>query len=148
MRKLPIVAALFSTFSIASVYAQDTMTPASPAAAPATQAAPAAAPTAAPTSAAAPSESAAAAATSTQAGLTGQTIYDAKGTKIGMVSSLSTDAQGQQQAVVGVERFLGMGGKNVMFPVSSLKARTAGGYTTSLTPAEIKGLPEAAAATH
>src|SRR5882724_6886537 len=119
MRKLPIVAALFSTFSIASVYAQDTMTPASPAAAPATQAAPAAAPT----SAAAPSESAATAAASTQADLKGQTIYDAKGTKIGIVSSTSTDAQGQQQAVVGVERFLGMGGKNVMFPVSSLKAR-------------------------
>ena len=139
MRKLPIVVALFSTLSIASVYAQDTMTPASPAPAPAAQAAPAAA----------PSESAAATTqTSTQADLTGQTIYDAKGTKIGIVSSVSTDAQGQQQAVVGVERFLGMGGKNVMFPVSSLKSRTAGGYTTSLTPAEIKGLPEAAAATH
>jgi hypothetical protein len=139
MRKLPIVVALFSTLSIASVYAQDTMTPASPAPAPAAQAAPAAA----------PSESAAATTqTTTQADLTGQTIYDAKGTKIGIVSSVSTDAQGQQQAVVGVERFLGMGGKNVMFPVSSLKSRTAGGYTTSLTPAEIKGLPEAAAATH
>lgn len=139
MRKLPIVVALFSTLSIASVYAQDTMTPASPAPAPTAQAAPAAA----------PSESAAATTqTSTQADLTGQTIYDAKGTKIGIVSSVSTDAQGQQQAVVGVERFLGMGGKNVMFPVSSLKSRTAGGYTTSLTPAEIKGLPEAAAATH
>jgi len=114
------------------------MTPASPAQAPA-QAAPAAA----------PSESAASAATSTQtstqADLSGQTIYDAKGTKIGVVSSVSTDAQGQQQAVVGVERFLGMGGKNVMLPVSSLKSRTAGGYTTTLTPAEIKGLPEAAA---
>jgi hypothetical protein len=135
MRKLPIVVALFSTLSIASVYAQDTMTPASPA--PAAQAAPAA------------GESAAAATqTTTQADLTGQTIYDAKGTKIGIVSSVSTDTQGQQQAVVGVERFLGMGGKNVMFPVSSLKSRTAGGYTTSLTPAEIKGLPEAAAATH
>jgi sporulation protein YlmC with PRC-barrel domain len=137
MRKLPIVVALFSTLSIASVYAQDTMTPASPAPAPAAQAAPAA------------GESAAAATqTTTQADLTGQTIYDAKGTKIGIVSSVSTDTQGQQQAVVGVERFLGMGGKNVMFPVSSLKSRTAGGYTTSLTPAEIKGLPEAAAATH
>ena len=138
MRKLPIVVALFSTLSIASVYAQDTMTPASPAQTPA-QAAPAAA----------PSESAASAATSTQtstqADLSGQTIYDAKGTKIGVVSSVSTDAQGQQQAVVGVERFLGMGGKNVMLPVSSLKSRTAGGYTTTLTPAEIKGLPEAAA---
>ena len=137
MRKLPIVVALFSTLSIASVYAQDTMTPASPAPSPAAQAAPAA------------GESAAAATqATTQADLTGQTIYDAKGTKIGIVSSVSTDAQGQQQAVVGVERFLGMGGKNVMFPVSSLKSRTAGGYTTSLTPAEIKGLPEAAAATH
>jgi len=137
MRKLPIVVALFSTLSIASVYAQDTMTPASPAPAPAAQAAPTA------------GESAAAATqATTQADLTGQTIYDAKGTKIGIVSSVSTDAQGQQQAVVGVERFLGMGGKNVMFPVSSLKSRTAGGYTTSLTPAEIKGLPEAAAATH
>lgn len=139
MRKLPIVVALFSTLSIASVYAQDTMTPASPAQAPAAQAAPAAAPSESAASAAASTQ------TSTQADLSGQTIYDAKGTKIGIVSSVSTDAQGQQQAVVGVERFLGMGGKNVMFPVSSLKSRTAGGYTTSLTPAEIKGLPEAAA---
>ena len=138
MRKLPIVAALFSTLSIASVYAQDTMTPASPTQAPAAEATPVAA----------PSESAASASTSTQASLTGQTIYDAKGSKIGIVTSVSTDAQGQQQAVVGVERFLGMGGKNVVFPVPSLKARTAGGYTTSLTPAEIKGLPEAAAAPH
>lgn len=131
MRQLPIVAALFSTLSIASVYAQDSMTPASPAQAPAAQAA--------------PSESAATASASTQADLTGQAIYDAKGSKIGIVSSVSTDVQGQEQATVGVERFLGMGGKNVLLPVSSLKARTAGGYTTSLTPAEIKGLPEAAA---
>jgi hypothetical protein len=138
MRKLPIVTALFSTLSIASVYAQDTMTPATPTQAPAPQAAPTAV----------PNEGAATASMSTQAGLTGQTIYDAKGSKIGIVTSVSTDAQGQQQVVVGIERFLGMGGKSVVFPVSTLKARTAGGYTTSLTPAEIKALPEGAAPPH
>jgi sporulation protein YlmC with PRC-barrel domain len=74
---------------------------------------------------------------------TGKTIYSSKGTKIGIVSSVTTDAQGQQQAVVGIEKFLGLGGKNVMFPVSSLQAKAGGGYTTSLTATEIKALPQA-----
>jgi hypothetical protein len=83
-----------------------------------------------------------------QTDLTGQTIYSADGTAIGTVASVSTDAQGQPQAVVGVEKFLGMGGKNVLFPVSSLQPRTGGGYTTSLNSSEIKKLPEASADMH
>ncbi len=74
--------------------------------------------------------------------LTGQAIYSAKGHKIGTVSSMTTDAQGQQVAVVGVERFLGLGGKNVEFPLSSLVPRYSGGYSTTLTADEIKNLPE------
>ena len=81
-----------------------------------------------------------------QADLTGQMIYSAKGTKIGTVSSMSIDAQGEQDALVGVEKFLGMGGKNVLFPVSSLIPRNGGGYATTLSPAEIKKLPEAKSA--
>ncbi len=81
-----------------------------------------------------------------QADLTGQTIYSSKGSKIGTVSSMGTDTQGQQTAVVSVEKFLGMGGKNVQFPVSSLSPKDGGGYTTSLTSKEIKKLPEASAA--
>ena len=85
---------------------------------------------------------------SDQSALAGQIIYSSKGTKIGTVAAVSTDAQGQQQAVVGVERFLGLGGKNIMFPISSLQPRTGGGYTTSLSSAEIKKLPEASASVH
>jgi hypothetical protein len=76
------------------------------------------------------------------ADLTGQSIYSAKGTKIGTVSSMTIDSSGQQAAVVNVQRFMGMGGKNVTFPVSSLQARTKGGYMTNLTATEIKALPE------
>ena len=64
--------------------------------------------------------------------MVGQMVYSSKGTKIGSISSVSTDAQGQQQAVVGVERYLGLGGKNVLFPISSLKTRSKGGLTTTL----------------
>lgn len=144
MRKIPIAAALLTTIFVLPVYAQDAATPAAaPAATPAASpadpsAAPAAAPAAAPSDAAAPAPNAAMASE-----YTGKTIYSSKGTKIGTVTTVTTDAQGQQQAVVGIEKFLGLGGKNVMFPVSSLQAKSGGGYTTSLTSTEIKALPEA-----
>jgi len=79
-----------------------------------------------------------------QQDLTGQVIYNAKGRKIGTVSAMSTNAQGEQVAVVGIEKFLGMGGKNVEMPVSTLSPKDGGGYTTSLTSADIKKLPVAA----
>jgi len=72
--------------------------------------------------------------------LTGQSIYTAQGRKIGTVSSMSTDAQGQQSAAVSIEKYLGMGGQTVMIPVSSLQARDKGGFTTTLSAAEIKAL--------
>jgi sporulation protein YlmC with PRC-barrel domain len=140
MRKIPIAAAVLTTILIAPVYAQDAATPAAtpaPAASPADQ-------SAAPSQSATPAQNAAPAASAAmQSEYTGQTIYSSKGTKIGTVTAVTTDAQGQQQAVVGIEKFLGLGGKNVMFPVSSLQAKTGGGYTTSLTSTEIKALPEA-----
>ena len=74
--------------------------------------------------------------------LTGQTIYSASGHKIGTVASMTVGSDGQQEAVVSVQRFMGMGGKSVMLPVSSLQARNKGGYTTSLSATEIKALPE------
>lgn len=117
--------------------AQDTISPST--SAPAVQAQP---------SPNAPVPSAVAPAPSEQSALAGQMIYSSKGTKIGTVAAVSTDSQGQQQAVVGVEQFLGLGGKNILFPVSSLQPRTGGGYTTSLSSAEIKKLPEASTSMH
>jgi sporulation protein YlmC with PRC-barrel domain len=72
--------------------------------------------------------------------LTGQTIYSAKGSKIGKVTAMSTDAHGQQAAAVSIERYLGMGGQTVLIPVSSLQARNDGGYATSLSSTELKSL--------
>lgn len=76
----------------------------------------------------------------TTANLTGQTIYNAKGKKIGTVSAMTTDAQGQQVASVTMEKYLGMGGQTVAIPVSSLEARQSGGYTTRLSASELKSL--------
>ena len=76
----------------------------------------------------------------TAADLTGQTIYSAKGHKIGTVSAMSTDTHGQQAAAVSIEKYLGMGGQTVLIPVSSLQARSTGGYTTTLSAAELKSL--------
>jgi sporulation protein YlmC with PRC-barrel domain len=74
--------------------------------------------------------------------LTGQAIYNSSGREIGTVSSMMVDTDGNQVAIVNVEKYLGMGGKKVEFPVSSLTARSNGGYTTSLSAAKIKKLPE------
>ena len=134
------IAGLSAIMMVGAASAQDTMSPSTSPAAPTAQ--PAAAP-----SAAAPA-AAATTAPSDQNALAGQMIYSSKGTKIGTVAAVNTDAQGQQQAVVGVEQFLGLGGKNILFPVSSLQPRTGGGYTTSLSSAEIKKLPEASASVH
>ena len=135
------IAGLAAVITMSSASAQDTMSPATPAA----QAQPS---PSAPAPQAAPTSGATAPAPSEQSSLTGQMIYSSKGTKIGTVAAVSTDTQGQQQAVVGVEQFLGLGGKNILFPVSSLQPRAAGGYTTSLTSKEIKKLPEASANIH
>lgn len=85
-----------------------------------------------------PSQSAA-----TTADLTGQAIYTAKGRKIGMIAAMSMGSHGEQSASVTMERYLGMGGQTVLIPISSLKARAAGGYTTSLSSTELKALPKA-----
>jgi hypothetical protein len=82
----------------------------------------------------------------TAADLTGQMIYSAKGTKLGTVSSMSTDAQGQQAAAVTMGKHLGMGGQTVLIPTSSLQARSNGGYTTTLSTTELKALSKAGGA--
>ncbi len=81
----------------------------------------------------------------TSADLTGQDIYSAKGTKLGSVASMSTDAQGQQAVAVRMGKHMGMGGQTVLIPVSSLQARSNGGYTTTLSASELKALPKAGA---
>lgn len=135
------IAGVSAVILMGAANAQDTMSPSASPSTPAAQAQPA-------PSDAAPAPSAATPAPSEQNALAGQMIYSSKGAKIGTVAAVSTDSQGQQQAVVGVERFLGLGGKNILFPVSSLQPKAGGGYTTSLSSAEIKKLPEASASTH
>lgn len=76
------------------------------------------------------------------ADLTGQTIYTSKGKKIGTVAAMSTGSHGEQAASVTMEKYLGMGGQTVLIPVSTLKPRTAGGFTTSLSSKELKALPK------
>lgn len=140
------IAGIAAVIMMGAASAQDATSPAAtPAAPPAAQAQPS---PSAPASQAVPTSSATAPAPSDQSNLTGQMIYSSKGTKIGTVAAVSTDTKGQQQAVVGVEQFLGLGGKNILFPVSSLQPRAAGGFTTSLSSAEIKKLPEASTSMH
>jgi len=76
------------------------------------------------------------------ADLTGQTIYDVEGTALGTVSSMGADGSGQPVAVVAMAAVKGLIGKNLLFPVGSLKQRNQGGYTTVLTIAEIRKLPK------
>jgi len=158
MRKYWIAAALIGLTAtyFGTANAEDAATPAAsptqaaePAATPAPAQPAAAATPADPAAAATPAQPAAAPSpAAAQSDMVGQMVYSSKGTKIGSISSVSTDAQGQQQAVVGVERYLGLGGKNVLFPISSLKTRSKGGLTTTLTSSEIKQLPEATSETH
>ncbi|HEY0283506.1 MAG TPA: PRC-barrel domain-containing protein [Rhizomicrobium sp.] len=75
--------------------------------------------------------------TATQPDLVGQTVFNSEGSTIGTVSSVATDAQGQQAAVVDIS------GKKILFPVSSFTPKDGGGYTTTLSAEEIKNLPEA-----
>jgi hypothetical protein len=135
MKKLPmmIAAITLTTFFAGPVFAQDT----SPSTMPSAQDQ-----QTTPTSQTTPSQSSAAPQT---ADLTGQTIYNRSGRQIGTVSSMSTDAQGQQVAVVSIGKYLGMGGKSVQFPVNLLSPKEGGGYTTSLNAKEIKALPPAGA---
>jgi hypothetical protein len=81
----------------------------------------------------------------TTANLTGQAIYNTKGKKIGAVTAMTTDTQGQQAAAVTMEKYLGMGGQTVAIPVSSLEARQSGGYTTRLSSTELKSLAKSGA---
>lgn len=72
----------------------------------------------------------------------GQTVFDAKGNEIGTIDAVTAGNSGQQQAVVSVGKFLGIGGKDVLLPVSALQAKAGGGFTTTLSAKQIKALPE------
>lgn len=74
------------------------------------------------------------------ADLMGQTIYSVKDRKIGTITSVNTDVQGQQAALVSIQRYMGMDGQTVLIPVRALQARESGGYTTTLSATELKAL--------
>lgn len=76
--------------------------------------------------------------------LSGQKIYTSTGNVVGMVASMSKDAQGQPAAVISVEKKLGIGSTKVLLPVSQLQPRdSGGGYYTNLTTAQVRALPKA-----
>lgn len=81
----------------------------------------------------------------TTADLTGQTIYTVKGKKIGTVAAMGMGSHGEQAASVTIDRYLGLGGQTVFIPVSTLRPRSAGGFTTTLSSTELKALPKAGA---
>ena len=76
------------------------------------------------------------------ADLTGKLVYSGRGHKIGTVVSVRRGVQGEQYAVVNVGKFLGLEGKNLLFPVSSLALKNSHGYATSLTSSQIRALHE------
>ena len=71
----------------------------------------------------------------------GQAVYDLSGQTIGTISSVVSDSSGNQQAIVSVGKFLGLGSRDVQIPASALQAKSGGGFTTSLTADQIKALP-------
>jgi hypothetical protein len=79
--------------------------------------------------------------------LTGKLIYAGGGHTIGTVISMSKGARGEQYAVVTMDKVLGLGGKNLLFPVSSLALKNRRGYATSLSSSQIKRLPETQSST-
>ena len=74
--------------------------------------------------------------------LTGKLVYSGRGHRIGTVISMNRGSLGQQYAVVNMAKVLGLGGKNLLFPVSSLALKNSRGYVTSLSSSQIKRLPE------
>ncbi len=79
----------------------------------------------------------------TTADLSGQKIYNSDGHVIGVVDTMTTDANGRKMAVVSVDRRLGIGASRVLFPLNSLQPRDKGGYMTNLHEDQIEQLPKA-----
>jgi hypothetical protein len=75
------------------------------------------------------------------ADVAGQAVYDQSGQNIGTIKSVATDASGNQQAIVSVGKFLGLGSRDVQIPASALQAKAGGGFTTSLSADQLKALP-------
>jgi len=71
----------------------------------------------------------------------GQAVYDQSGQTIGTIKSVTSDSSGNQQAIVSVGKFLGLGSRDVQIPASALQVKSGGGFTTSLTSDQLKALP-------
>ena len=71
----------------------------------------------------------------------GQAVYDQSGQTIGTIKSVVSDSTGNQQAVVSVGKFLGLGSRDIQIPASALQVKSGGGFTTSLTADQLKAMP-------
>ena len=76
--------------------------------------------------------------------LEGKNVYGADGKKVGDIATVLADAQQKAQAVtIDVGGFLGVGTKNVVMPLESLKpGPEKDTLSTSLTKAQIEALAE------
>lgn len=70
--------------------------------------------------------------------LSGQPIFDSKDMRIGTVRAMGKDSEGAQAVLLTVEKIEGLSGQVVNLPVSSLHPRAGGGYTTTISTAELK----------
>ncbi|WP_344098608.1 PRC-barrel domain-containing protein [Rhizomicrobium palustre] len=70
--------------------------------------------------------------------LTGQPIFDSKDMRLGAVRAMSKDHDGGQAVLLAIEKVDGLSGQVVSLPMSSLRPRKGGGFTTSLSTAELK----------
>jgi len=78
--------------------------------------------------------------------MTGDSVYNFDGEEIGSIEDVNIDATGDQNAVLSVGEFLGLGGKQVLIPASELSARAEGGYTVNYTQEQLEQMPEHQAA--
>lgn len=73
--------------------------------------------------------------------MVGASIYNADGEEIASVEELK-DSETGPQIIISVGQFLGLGGKLVMIPASSLEARAEGGFMVNYTSEQLEAMPE------
>lgn len=73
--------------------------------------------------------------------MAGEPLYNSDGEHIGRILRMTTTAEGQKMAVVEMAQHLGIGGQQVLFPISQLQPREKGGYMTTLSGDQMKQLP-------
>lgn len=73
----------------------------------------------------------------------GQAVYDSSGEQVGTIDQIATSDTGEQEAVISVGAYLGLGEKRVSVPTSELSEVAEGsGYTLAMTADELRDRPD------